>query len=160
MYRADFIAEVVPGLVLVAATYIAAVPAFRTVRRSSRGRARVAMAWLFGFLAGVVATTLLSLTIGQAADPDAPVNRKRIARCVSRTIHWGTSRKMARTTQEKTTAPGTWGRSAAVKEAADDVDKIKRLAEVDQLLDLIAGLPLGHPDRLRLLTDAEQILAS
>jgi len=73
MYRADFIAEVVPGIVLVAATYIAAVPAFRTVRQSSRGRARLAMAWLFGFLAGVTATMLLSLAIGQAADPDAPV---------------------------------------------------------------------------------------
>jgi hypothetical protein len=59
---------------------------------------------------------------------------------------------MARTTQEKTTAPGAGGRSAAVKEAADDVHKIKRLAEVDRLLDLIAGLPLGHPDRVRLLT--------
>ena len=46
MYRADFIAEVVPGLVLVAATYIAAVPAFRTMRQASRGRARDAMAWL------------------------------------------------------------------------------------------------------------------
>ena len=66
---------------------------------------------------------------------------------------------MARTTQEKTTAPGAGGRSAAVKEAANDVHKIKRLAEVDRLLDLIAGLPLGHPDRVRLLTDAEQIHA-
>ena len=73
MYRADFVAEVVPGLVLVSAAYIAAVPAFRTVRQASRGRARSAMAWLFGFLAGVTATMLLSLTIGQAADPDALV---------------------------------------------------------------------------------------
>ena len=59
----------------------------------------------------------------------------------------------------KDDGPGAGGRSAAVKEAANDVHKIKRLAEVDRLLDLIAGLPLGHPDRVRLLTDAEQILA-
>jgi len=73
MYRADFIAEVVPGIVLVAATYIAAVPAFRTVRQSSRGRARLAMAWLSGFLFGLVATTLLSVAIEEAADPEASV---------------------------------------------------------------------------------------
>jgi len=73
MYRADFIAEVVPGLVLVATTYIAAVPAFRTVRQSSRGRARLAMAWLSGSLFGLVATTLLSVAIEEAADPDASV---------------------------------------------------------------------------------------
>ena len=73
MYRADFVAEVVPGLVLVAATYIAAVPAFRTVRQSNRGRARGAMAWLSGFLFGLVATTLLSVAIEEAADPDASV---------------------------------------------------------------------------------------
>jgi len=73
MYRADFIAEVVPGIVLVAATYIAAVPAFRTVRQSSRGRARLAMAWISGSLFGLVATTLLSVAIEEAADPDASV---------------------------------------------------------------------------------------
>ena len=59
----------------------------------------------------------------------------------------------------KDDVPRSWGKVCAVKEAANDVHKIKRLAEVDRLLDLIAGLPLGHPDRVRLLTDAEQILA-
>jgi hypothetical protein len=43
------------------------------------------------------------------------------------------------------------------------VHKIKRLAEVDRLLDLIAGLPLGHPDireaRTLVLGTAESHLA-
>jgi hypothetical protein len=72
MYRADFVTEVVPGLVLVATTFTAALPAFRVVRQATRGRARSAMAWIFGFLVGVVATMLFSVTIGNV-DSDAPV---------------------------------------------------------------------------------------
>jgi hypothetical protein len=36
--------------------------------------------------------------------------------------------------------------------------KIERWEQVDRLLDLVEQLPLGHPDRVRLLGDAEQIL--
>ena len=73
MYRADFVTEVVPGLVLVATTFTAALPAFRVVRQARRGRARSAMAWIFGFLVGVVATMLFSITIANVANLDAPV---------------------------------------------------------------------------------------
>jgi glycerol uptake facilitator-like aquaporin len=73
MYRADFVNEVVPGLVLVATTFAAAFPAFRVVRQARRGRARSAIAWIFGFLVGVVATMLFSVTIGNVANSDAPV---------------------------------------------------------------------------------------
>jgi glycerol uptake facilitator-like aquaporin len=73
MYHADFVAEVVPGLVLVASTFLAALPALRTVRQSTRGRARSATAWILGFFVGVIVTMLLSVTIGDVANSDAPV---------------------------------------------------------------------------------------
>jgi hypothetical protein len=65
---------------------------------------------------------------------------------------------MARTTQKKTAAPGARGGSAAVTTVGDKQGNVERLAEVDRLLDLVAELPVGHPDRVRLLTDAERIL--
>jgi hypothetical protein len=74
MFRAGFVADVVPGLVLVAASYLAALPAFRIVRQSSRGRARGAIAWMSGFFMGVIATMLLSVTIGAIANPNAAVS--------------------------------------------------------------------------------------
>jgi len=73
MYHADFVAEVVPGLVLVASAFLAALPAFRVVRKPTRGRARSAMAWVLGFVVGVFATMLFSITIGDVANSDAPV---------------------------------------------------------------------------------------
>jgi hypothetical protein len=36
--------------------------------------------------------------------------------------------------------------------------RIERLEQVDRWLDLVEQLPLGHPDRFRFLTFAEQIL--
>jgi hypothetical protein len=42
--------------------------------------------------------------------------------------------------------------------AADVRARIERWEQVDRLLDLVEQLPLGHPDRVRLLGDAEQIL--
>jgi hypothetical protein len=74
MYHAGVVAEVVPGLVLVATTFVAALPAFRTVRQSARGRARSAMAWMFGFLVGLIAAMLLSVTIGDVANQGASVS--------------------------------------------------------------------------------------
>jgi hypothetical protein len=37
--------------------------------------------------------------------------------------------------------------------------KMARLEQVDRLLNLVDELPLGHPDRLRFLTYAEEIIA-
>jgi hypothetical protein len=37
--------------------------------------------------------------------------------------------------------------------------KMEKFEQVDRWLDLIARLPLGHPDRMRFLTYAEQIIA-
>jgi hypothetical protein len=73
MYRADLLAEVVPGAMLVACAFVAALPAFRLLRMSASGRARSAVAWIFGFLAGLAAAVLLSITIGEGADPNASV---------------------------------------------------------------------------------------
>jgi hypothetical protein len=39
-----------------------------------------------------------------------------------------------------------------------DRTRVERWEQVDRLLDLVEKLPLGHPDRVRLLGDAEQIL--
>jgi hypothetical protein len=36
--------------------------------------------------------------------------------------------------------------------------KLEKWAQVDKWLDMVIRLPLGHPDRLRFLTYAEQIL--
>src|SRR5262245_26148653 len=65
MYRAGFLADVLPGLTLIATGYTAALAAFRIVRQSSRGRARSALAWIAGFCAGLL--TLLLLLIAAAA---------------------------------------------------------------------------------------------
>jgi|SRR6185295_7859820 hypothetical protein len=73
MYRAAFVAEVVPGLILVASAFGAALPAFRVMRQSTGGRARSAMAWISGFLVGLMAATLLCVTLGNAADAGSPV---------------------------------------------------------------------------------------
>jgi uncharacterized protein YqgC (DUF456 family) len=74
MYHAGFLAQVVPGFVLVASTFLAALPAFRVVRQSTRGRARSAIAWIFGFVVGVIATMLFSVTVGDVANQGAPVS--------------------------------------------------------------------------------------
>ena len=92
MYRAAFVAEVVPGLVLVASALIAALPAFRVVRQSARGRARGAMAWIFGFTLGVIATMLLGhLTVEQnliAGGATLAGGRQLVSRrCVCRAVH-------------------------------------------------------------------------
>ena len=74
MYRAGLIAEVVPGLVLVASSYLASLPAFRITRQSNRGRARGAMAWLCGFLTGVLATVILTGTLDDVAAANASLS--------------------------------------------------------------------------------------
>ena len=74
MFRAGSVSDIVPGLVLIATCYVAALQAFRMVRQSSRGRARSAIAWISGFLIGVIATMFLSVTIGTIANPDAAVS--------------------------------------------------------------------------------------
>ena len=40
----------------------------------------------------------------------------------------------------------------------DDCARAERWEQVDRLLELVEKLPFGHPDRVRLLEDAEQIL--
>ena len=72
MYRASFVVEVLPGVVLIASGYCAAFAAFRIMRKSSRGRARSALAWVWGFAMGLLATLLLS--IAAAARPGASVS--------------------------------------------------------------------------------------
>ena len=64
MYRTGFPADVLPGLMLIATAYTAALAAFRIVRQSGRGRARSAIAWIVGFGSGLL--TLLVLSVAAA----------------------------------------------------------------------------------------------
>jgi len=73
MYRAGLLAEVVPGAMLIACAFVAALPAFRLLRLSTSGRARRAVAWIFGFLTGLAALALLSIAIGEVAGPNGSV---------------------------------------------------------------------------------------
>jgi membrane associated rhomboid family serine protease len=63
MYRASFIVSVLPGVVLIASGYAAALVAFRIVRQSSRGRARSAMAWISGFAIGLFTMLLFPIAL-------------------------------------------------------------------------------------------------
>ena len=63
--------EVMPGVVLVWVCVAAAIPAFRILLTSSRGRARSAIAYLSGFFTGIGTTVLLFMLIGVMAE-DAP----------------------------------------------------------------------------------------
>jgi hypothetical protein len=66
MYRAGFLADVLPGLTLIVTAYTAALVTFRVVRQTSRGRARSALAWIAGFGMGLLTQLLFSIA-GQAA---------------------------------------------------------------------------------------------
>src|SRR5215831_18253511 len=66
MYRASFVVDVLPGVVLIASGYAAACVAFRIVRQSSRGRARSAMAWIFGFAVGLLTMLLFPIALSTA----------------------------------------------------------------------------------------------
>jgi hypothetical protein len=63
--------EVMPGVVLVWVCVAAAIPAYRILLTSSRGRARSAIAYLSGFFTGIGTTMLLFMLIGVMAE-DAP----------------------------------------------------------------------------------------
>jgi hypothetical protein len=64
---------VAPGAVVVLIGLLSALPSFALLRRSQRGRARSAIAYLAGFLAGVGATTLVALFFKTLPDLKTPV---------------------------------------------------------------------------------------
>jgi hypothetical protein len=49
--------------------------------------------------------------------------------------------------------------AATIAESQEMNTKMARLEQVDRLLNLVDELPLGHPDRLKFLTYAEEIIA-
>jgi hypothetical protein len=63
--------EVMPGVVLVWVCVAAAIPPYRILLASRRGRARSAIAYLSGFFIGIGTTMLLFALIGVMAE-DAP----------------------------------------------------------------------------------------
>jgi hypothetical protein len=81
MYRAGLLAEVVPGAMLIACAFVAALPAFRVLRMSASGRARSAVAWILGFLAGLAAAVSLSIAIGEVAGPNGSVGASALLGC-------------------------------------------------------------------------------
>jgi hypothetical protein len=49
--------------------------------------------------------------------------------------------------------------ATTIAESQEMKTKMARLEQVDRLLNLIDELPLGHPDRLKFLAYAEEIIA-
>jgi hypothetical protein len=70
-----FVAEISPGLTLALVGFLAAVPPYSLLRKSGRGRARSAVAYLAGLVTGlasaVVVTALLLPTVGRATIAEA-----------------------------------------------------------------------------------------
>jgi ABC-type proline/glycine betaine transport system permease subunit len=62
-YWSDFVAELAPGLTAVLIALIATLPPYVIMRRSRRGRARSAVAYLCGFLSAVPTTTILASVV-------------------------------------------------------------------------------------------------
>lgn len=64
-----FILDVTPGVAFVVILFAAALTARALLRRSSRGRARAAIAYLAGLGAGVTSTAAICILLEQLLDP-------------------------------------------------------------------------------------------
>ena len=58
-----------PGLTLAMVAFLAALPPYTLLRKSSRGRARSAVAYLLGFAIGLASTALFAVFLRRAVDP-------------------------------------------------------------------------------------------
>jgi hypothetical protein len=67
----SLVVDTAPGVALLLIGLIAAAPAYALVRQSQRGRARSAIAYLTGFLSGLLATTVLLQLGNVLVEPDA-----------------------------------------------------------------------------------------
>jgi hypothetical protein len=72
-YWWSFVSDVSPGIVLSLVGLVAAVPPYLLVRQSERGRARSAVSYLCGFLAGLAATGFLAALLNAVTDAEAIV---------------------------------------------------------------------------------------
>jgi len=63
-----FVAAIAPGVTLVLVAVMAALPPHGIMRRSRRGRARSAIAYLSGLVVGLITTTVLSAVLGSFVD--------------------------------------------------------------------------------------------
>jgi hypothetical protein len=70
-----FVVEISPGLTLALVGFLAAVPPYSLLRKSGRGRARSAVAYLAGLITGlaaaVIVTALLQPAVARAAIAEA-----------------------------------------------------------------------------------------
>jgi hypothetical protein len=72
-YWWSFVAETAPGVTLSIVGFVAAAPAYVLVRQSERGRARTAIAYLYGLSSGLLTTVLLSRLFCWFVEADAIV---------------------------------------------------------------------------------------
>jgi predicted lysophospholipase L1 biosynthesis ABC-type transport system permease subunit len=73
IYWSSLAGEASPGLTLAGVAALAALPPYKLLRQSSEGRARSAIGYLSGFLAGLVATAFLAVVVLGFADRTAVV---------------------------------------------------------------------------------------
>src|SRR5262245_38785372 len=73
MHKAYVASDLVPAVTFWLVALVATVPAFMIVRRSKRGRARSAIAYLAGFFAGLAASVGLALAAPTLAGFEGPL---------------------------------------------------------------------------------------
>ena len=73
MYNSIVVSDFAPVAVVALVAVIAALPAYITLRRAKRGRARSAVAYLMGFFAGLLATAALAAALQPFAAEATPV---------------------------------------------------------------------------------------
>jgi hypothetical protein len=71
IYWSSLAGEASPGLMLAGVAALAALPPYRLLRQSNQGRARSAVGYLSGFLAGLTATAFLTVVVLGFADRTA-----------------------------------------------------------------------------------------
>jgi hypothetical protein len=71
MYWSSLAGEASPGLTLAGVALLASLPPYKLLRQSREGRARSAVGYLAGFLAGLAATAFLAIVVLESADRTA-----------------------------------------------------------------------------------------
>lgn len=70
-YWSSLAVDTSPGLTLAMVAFLAAFPPYTLMRKSSRGRARSAVAYLTGLAIGLASTVLFTLLLRRMVDPAA-----------------------------------------------------------------------------------------
>lgn len=73
MHSSILLSELAPAAVVALVALAAALPAYLTLRKGKPGRARSAIAYLIGFLAGLLATIALGAALEPLAAQETPI---------------------------------------------------------------------------------------